>query len=361
MNQDQCTAPSIKARIAGTARNALGGLPVRVLQKLAGHGPCLLLYHAVTDQPPDHLRNLYPCREVATFRRDLDVLLKLFQPVTLTQLTDWAVAGEPLPPNAFHLTCDDGLREAVEVIAPICRERGVPATFFLTTGFLDNRLLGERHLASLLLEEIGRMPDNARCSLRTEIEARQQISIDPKLTWKELLFAKNSRQRSLLDAVASFLGLDQPSYLQTVRPYIGRQEVARLLADGFSIAAHTLDYPFFPAITCAEQVRQTVESVRQIETEFGISCKSFAFPFGADGVAPQYFELVRAQCDVELFFGVGVACPISGCQVLDRIPFDFGSDVPAESVLRRAFATRLEHRFRGIRPRSIQAVAKART
>ena len=44
------------------------------------------------------------------------------------------------------------MREATSVIAPICREKGVPATFFLTTGFLDNRALGDRHLASLLLQ-----------------------------------------------------------------------------------------------------------------------------------------------------------------------------------------------------------------
>ena len=83
-------------------RNVMARLPLPLLQRSTGEGPCLALYHAVTDCVPQHLTNLVACRNVATFRRDLDFLLKRFQPVSMDQIIAWATQDKPLPPG--HLT-----------------------------------------------------------------------------------------------------------------------------------------------------------------------------------------------------------------------------------------------------------------
>ena len=49
------------------------------------------------------------------------------------------------------LTFDDGHLEMFEVVAPILSKRGISATFFLNTGFLDNKDMFFRHKASLLI------------------------------------------------------------------------------------------------------------------------------------------------------------------------------------------------------------------
>ena len=350
--------PMLKASIVSAAYGLTARLPLPLLQRLNGRGPCVVLYHAVTNEAPDHLKHLLPCRDIAGFRRDLDFLLKHFEPITLAQLVRGAIGGEPLPANAFHLTCDDGLREAAEVIAPICREKGVPATFFLTTGFLDNRFLWKRHLGSLLFERIGHLPEVSRDSLRAAIQERHPVNVSA--SWKELLITRDQENRSFLDAVAELIGLDQAAYLRTNRPYLESGEVRRLIEAGFAIGAHSVSHPFFLSIPPEEQVRETTESLRQIEALFGVPCRAFAFPFGADGGRPEFFESVRRCHEVDLFFGVGSAGKLSADRLLDRISLDCPAEARGQNVLRRAYATRLGRRVRGIRADKIAVVGRER-
>jgi peptidoglycan/xylan/chitin deacetylase (PgdA/CDA1 family) len=332
-------------------------LPLSFLQRCSGRRVCVVLYHAVTDATPDHLKHLLPCRTVRSFRRDLDFLLKHFEPVSLEQLTNGAIHGGPLPENAFHLTCDDGLREAAEVIAPICREKGVPATFFLTTGFLDNGFLWHRHLGSLLLERILQMPERRRELLRDEGQAK--YSIDPSASWKDVLITKSPASRPLLDALADLVGCDQAAYLREARPYLDSHDVARLIRDGFTIGAHSVQHPFFPGIAVEEQVWEASESLRQIETSFGVRCRTFAFPFGADGVGPRFYESVGGSHEIDLFFGVGPSGELTANGSYDRIPLDFDSSVAADDVLRRVCANRIRRRFRKLQTDDIRAFDRA--
>src|SRR5262249_28234771 len=89
---------SHQGRIAASARNLLARVPLPILQRL-NTAPLLVLYHAVADAIPDHLQHVLSCRGPATFRRDLDCLLKSFRPVTLDQLRDWILNDKPLPSN----------------------------------------------------------------------------------------------------------------------------------------------------------------------------------------------------------------------------------------------------------------------
>jgi peptidoglycan/xylan/chitin deacetylase (PgdA/CDA1 family) len=242
------------------------------------------------------------------------------------------------------------LREAVEVIAPICREKGVPATFFLTTEFLDNRYLGDRHLASLLLERIRGLPDQDRRRILAKVESEWPDAVPPDRDWKGLLLARCPQQRRILNLIADLIGLDQQAWLQQVRPYAESQEIVQLLADGFTIGAHSLSHPFFPQISTDEQVRETVQSLQFLETRFHVNCSAFAFPFGADGVGTDYFAAVQKVRTDTFLFGVGPASPVPGNMLMDRVPLDADPDLPIEATLRRTYAARLELRIRGIRP-----------
>jgi peptidoglycan/xylan/chitin deacetylase (PgdA/CDA1 family) len=337
---------SIRTRFVRAAKAATSRLPLAVLQRGSGRRACVVLYHAVADRPPAHLMHLLPCRGVASFRRDLDFLLRSFVPISMDQLIDGVVRGAALPRNGFHLTCDDGLREAAEVIAPICREKGVPATFFVTTGFLDNRRLWQRHLGSLLLERLEQAPGERRKQLWPEF---CPVGSPAEPRWRDFLISHDTELRPRLDALAEALGVDQVAYLRDVRPYFESADVARLLRDGFTIGAHTVNHPFFPAIAADQQVCEAVESLQQLEKGFGSVCRTFAFPFGADGVRSEFYTTVREKHPVDLFFGVGTSCELTADGCLDRISFDYDADVSADQVVRRAYAERFQRRLRGDR------------
>jgi peptidoglycan/xylan/chitin deacetylase (PgdA/CDA1 family) len=95
----------------------------------------ILSYHGVaesnTDIDPGFLR-VSP----AAFRGQIDVLLAAgFEIVTVAELARRA-GGEKPPPGLAAVSFDDGMDDNHEVLLPILREYGVPATVYVTTGLI---------------------------------------------------------------------------------------------------------------------------------------------------------------------------------------------------------------------------------
>ncbi len=135
-------------------------MPVSTLISLTGRKLILPFYHAVSNQRIPHLANVLNTRDTQTFKKDLEFFLRHFEPVGADTLVHIATGEVPLKKPSFHLTFDDGLKEVITVIAPILKEKGIPATFFVNTGFIGNRDLFYRFKASLLIEKLIGMPRN---------------------------------------------------------------------------------------------------------------------------------------------------------------------------------------------------------
>src|SRR5256885_1685553 len=94
--------------------------------------------------------NLYKFRNVSEFKRDLDVFLTFFCAMSLHDFLPTLERKQAIAPDSFMLTFDDGLKECYEVVAPILKLKGIPATFFLCSAFVDNKELAYDHKKSLL-------------------------------------------------------------------------------------------------------------------------------------------------------------------------------------------------------------------
>jgi peptidoglycan/xylan/chitin deacetylase (PgdA/CDA1 family) len=98
----------------------------------------VLCYHGVgpstTRIDPGFLRV-----EPAAFRAQLDLLLEAgFEFVTVAEFVERAAGGRP-PPGLIALSFDDGMDDNHEHVLPILRERGLPATVYVTTGLIGKR------------------------------------------------------------------------------------------------------------------------------------------------------------------------------------------------------------------------------
>jgi len=122
--------------------------PSRPRSRRRGHGPwgpafaglrrrraVVLGYHGVARS---RLRDDPSLLQVAPRRLRLHVELLLdagFEFVTLAELARRAQGGAP-PAGLAAITFDDGLRNNCTVALPILREYGIPATVYVTVGFL---------------------------------------------------------------------------------------------------------------------------------------------------------------------------------------------------------------------------------
>src|SRR6266487_5171211 len=122
-------------------RLAYSHIAFPALRTMTRVNPLVTYYHVVSDRDVPHVDNLYLFRSVSQFKRDMDAFLKFFRPITLQEFLESLNGERLMPRNAFLLTFDDGLKECHEVVGPILAQKGIPATFFLCSAFVDNRNL----------------------------------------------------------------------------------------------------------------------------------------------------------------------------------------------------------------------------
>ncbi|MEU0055236.1 polysaccharide deacetylase family protein [Streptomyces sp. NPDC006334] len=93
----------------------------------------VLLYHAVTDDPPDWIAEFTVGPK--EFGRHLDAVVDSGRtPVTIGALADHLAGRVPLPARPVLLTFDDGFADLPGPTADALAGRGLSATAYLTTG-----------------------------------------------------------------------------------------------------------------------------------------------------------------------------------------------------------------------------------
>jgi peptidoglycan/xylan/chitin deacetylase (PgdA/CDA1 family) len=96
---------------------------------MSSGGVVVLMYHGVGDEPAAHAELRYTVSE-PTFRAHLDTLAA--RPVVSLERLLYGRA----PDGAVVLSFDDGERSVATRVAPLLRERSLPAVLFVTTGWI---------------------------------------------------------------------------------------------------------------------------------------------------------------------------------------------------------------------------------
>ncbi|HQN92816.1 MAG TPA: polysaccharide deacetylase family protein [Prolixibacteraceae bacterium] len=263
-------------------------IPLVLLRSGQKYPPFLPFYHVVNDTVPEYI-NSYEVRSTTNFRKELDYLLKHFLPVDLK-----TIVNKPQK-NMMHLSFDDGLKECYTTIAPILKEKGIPATFFVSPGFVDNKSLFHRFKRAIL-EERGILT-----------KSRRKFFI---------------HEASELDELAKNNNISFAQYLNDHQPYMSLSEIKELQADGFTIGAHSIDHAEFWLLPYSEQFRQIEESMNWMVSNINPDIKAFSFPFTDDGISKALFEEVKAKKLVDVCFGT------AGLKY-DTIPFNL-QRIPVE-------------------------------
>lgn len=98
----------------------------------------IYLFHGVITRQRYSIRNYtrkhLPQDEFVLMMRDLR---NCGSAVSMPEIVEMTEKKKTPPPRAFAITFDDGFRNNYEIAAPILSELGIPATFYVTTGFVD--------------------------------------------------------------------------------------------------------------------------------------------------------------------------------------------------------------------------------
>jgi peptidoglycan/xylan/chitin deacetylase (PgdA/CDA1 family) len=203
-----------------------------------------------------------------------------------------ALSRGSLPARALAITFDDGYADNFTVALPILRELGLPATFFVASGFLDGGRMwndtvieGVRGCPGPVLEltalGLGSYPV-------TTVEARRAAiaALVPRL--KHLDPAERQR---LADGIAERAGGNLPDDLMMTA-----RQLRELAAAGMSIGAHTVHHPILARLPETEARTEIVEGRQRLAAICGVPVNLFAYPNGKPGTdyGAEHVRLARA-------------------------------------------------------------------
>jgi peptidoglycan/xylan/chitin deacetylase (PgdA/CDA1 family) len=274
----------MKQRLIETFRTVSKWIPTGIYHHLVRREVISIFYHAVSNDVMAHVRHLYPVVPVSVFREALVYLKEHFNFVTYDMLQARYSHGTPLPPDAVHLSFDDGFSGCYSVVRPILLELDIPCTFFLTIDWLDNRMLYFRHQISLCVHHAKELPVTDQDEFFRTLNLQFDLSLTDLAGFTGWIKDFRTPQEQDIAEVCKYLGIDIPAYVKVNQPYLTTAQVQGLQADGFTIGAHGLTHRKLGFVPQADIETEIVRSCQVIQEITGDAIVPFSFPQSAGNV-----------------------------------------------------------------------------
>ncbi len=275
---------------------------LRLLESVAGsqwrrRRLLILCYHSVAvDQEHLWRRSLFFTR--AEFEARLDVLTRARANVLpLAEALERLDRGT-LPPRAAVLTFDDGTADFSEIVWPLLRARGYPATVYVTTYYAQKRLPVFPLMCDYLLwkgrdRRLEAVPDLGVEKASGLATARERAAAARAIVAhadRSGLSAEERDRRAA--ALASRLGIDYRALLnRRVLQLMTPEETRAVAADGADVQLHTHRHAS-PRDRGAFE-RELRENRERIEAMTGRAASHFCYPSGV--LFPEYLPWLEAE------------------------------------------------------------------
>lgn len=296
------------------------------------NGLLVLNYHRIgspNGSPFDH--NLWSATE-DDFAGQVRLLTQNFDVIGIRDLDD---VFEKKSGKYALITFDDGYLDNFELAFPILKAYGAAATFFITTGFLDDRRMA-------WWDEICWM---IRTSTNDTIPANkffdQSVSLndadDPDRSKAADQFVKvywtlsPEQTTSYLDLLAELTGSGRcPSNSET-DPWMTWDHAREMHSAGMDIAAHTVNHPVLSQLSGEQQSFEIRESKRRVEQEIGSKVVALSYPVGGREMFNSATRMAMQRAGIRYGFSYyGDFCKFHDVDTFDipRFPVELHTTMP---------------------------------
>jgi peptidoglycan/xylan/chitin deacetylase (PgdA/CDA1 family) len=243
---------------------------------------CLVLnYHGVLAHARPDRWSYGNCEGSELFRDQLRWLNQHFSVQGLSGLRRWHAGEwtESRPP--VLLTFDDGYRNNLTVAAPILKEEGVPAIFFLSTGLVGtSNVLWNEEVRIRALQWPGAeiaLPSGGNCPIPPSLQDRRTLCDRINQECKRLPEKALGDYVQYLRERTPSLDLDDDA---EARAFMSWDEARALARAGFEIGSHTVSHPILSRVELARLRSELRDSKERIERELAQPCTAIAYPNG---------------------------------------------------------------------------------
>lgn len=246
----------------------------------------IYMYHGVTEAPLEFEDWCFI--DSSSFHWQLKALREHFDIVSLIEAVERLRRRKIDRPTAV-ITLDDGFQNNYDVAYPIFQELGLPATIFVTTGFVDtddtlwycrlHRALAASTKKTLEWDGIffDLLAPGAKARVSAEIQAR-------------LKRFPQSRLLEEVRCIVLMLGDDPDDSIPPESCYrmLSREAISVMARSGLiEFGAHTVSHAILSLLSTEERYNEIRPSVAAVQGLTGQPCRLFAYP---NGLAQDYNE-----------------------------------------------------------------------
>lgn len=244
---------------------------------LTDRNPKLLVitYHRVKPETGPNPLNTIISTE--TFVKQVDRLAGKIPVISLEDAVSQCRKGQIKRGIQAVLSFDDGYADNYEVAFPILKRKGLPAVFFLSTGYISkgSPLWDSEVILRILDTKAERIDAGSYVSGKTGSESLTSFAFR---VFDEL----KSKDFPTVEKTVSYLKEKRsPGYDSRGDHCMGWNQAAEMAEAGMEIGAHGVTHRSLSRIPLPEAIEEIRESKSAVEKNTGRPCLNFAFPFGS--------------------------------------------------------------------------------
>jgi len=273
----------------------------------------ILMYHRVTpvgEGVPDYSPNGMVVTP-AEFAMQMGFIRRHYDVVPLSKVVG-AVGGEGnFPPGMCAVTFDDGWRDVYEYAFPILRDCSIPATVFVTTGYVSGSAWSWQERARYLMAVVF----NARDSLKSRSDGGDGRERLRAAGLEGLLALRPGQFRGFVLETLRGLEMQEDRHCRLAvraledvsaqviqgpaRPFLNWNEVKEMAAAGIEFGNHTVSHAVLPKLVDRQVVEEISNAGDKVCSEVDCSERYLAYPYGKHD---------RRVMDLARGLGVRAAC-----------------------------------------------------
>ncbi|MGC9602323.1 MAG: polysaccharide deacetylase family protein [Minisyncoccia bacterium] len=246
----------------------------------------IVLYHGVTGERAGGIFN-YRGKFISpdAFAKQLGHFKRHYTVLPLAELVSKLESGT-LPQSALAITFDDGYANNYQAAFPLLRAAGLPATFFITTGFIEGAPLGvdviEHAIGTTTHEsltlQLGSVAHTFQLRTRQECIA---ADVTVRVYFKTL---SPSETKNFLCMLIDKTGVDLTPVLPS-SPYapMSWAEMQKMEQGGMTFAPHTVTHSILSHASRAEAREEIARSQKKLAERLARPLGIFAYPNGGKG------------------------------------------------------------------------------
>lgn len=292
-------------KVAGLGTLHYSGILSLIRRNFAKDSAVILMYHRVAPRG-EGVQDYSPNGMTVTpleFEMQLRFLRKNYEIVPLTQIVSAVRDKRLLPSGCCAITFDDGWRSVYKHAFPILRSMSVPATMFLTTGYMGGQTWHweerTRYLMALVhgererilsvdeFKEVRRLFDaSILAGLLSTRASRLPIYVLAKVRELKGPSAEmRDRTLKLLESTAAAVQTGDQN------PFLDWAQVREMATSGIEFGNHTVTHPVLLDLTDAAVGEEVDLATKELRLQTGTGTVNFAYPFGKHD--PRVEKLVR--------------------------------------------------------------------